>query len=138
VSLKSLMGEKRRFVQRWPERSYRYRPDTIEVSCHPDGRSCIVQSLFDFTASNPARHLHSRGVSRHELVIGFGEDRPAILTETSKVLSQKRVPIHLLHGVRLGRSPGAISWFAGLKSPSICAPSEKPWERLWLCEISAA
>jgi len=90
VSVKTLMGEKRRFVQRWPERDYRYRPDTMEVSCDTDGRLCSVQSLFDFTASNPARHLHSRGVGRHELVIGFSEDRPAIVAETSEVLSPKR------------------------------------------------
>ena len=91
VSVKTLMAEKRRFVQRWPDRDYRYRQDTMAVSCDPDGRSCIVQSLFDFVASNPARHLHSRGVGRHELVIGFSEDRPAILAETSEVLSPKRV-----------------------------------------------
>jgi hypothetical protein len=91
VSLKTLMGEKRRFVQRWPERDYRYRPDTMAVSCDPDRRSCVVQSLFDFTASNPARHLHSRGVGRHELVIGFTDDRAAIVAETSQVLSPKRV-----------------------------------------------
>jgi hypothetical protein len=82
------MGEKRRFVQRWPERSYRYRPDTMAVSCDPYGRSCVVQSLFNFTASNPARHLHSRGVGRHELVIGFSDERPAILAERARCSAQ--------------------------------------------------
>jgi hypothetical protein len=92
VSVRTLMAEKRRFVQRWPDRHYRYRPDTMAVSCDPDRRTCVVQSLFDFMASNPARRLHSRGVGRHELVIGFTDDRPAIVAETSQVLGQSRTP----------------------------------------------
>src|SRR5215212_4815747 len=32
-TLGSVLAEKRRFAERWPQRSYRYRPETTRVAC---------------------------------------------------------------------------------------------------------
>jgi hypothetical protein len=85
MSIGALLQEKRRFVQRWPERRYHLRPDTMGVTCDPSGRSCTVRSVFDFAASNPAQNRRSQGIATVELVVGFVGDRPVITAESSLV-----------------------------------------------------
>ena len=85
VTSRELIDEKRRFVQRWPERQYRPRTDTMGVACEPGGRSCTVRSVFDFSASNPTRGRKSQGIATIELVVSFAGDRPIITAENSLV-----------------------------------------------------
>jgi hypothetical protein len=87
-----LLAEKRRFAQRWPDRDYRYRPDTLNVRCSPGTNTCTVRSAFDFEAVNSKLGQHSRGVGTHELVVSFAGERPVITVETSRVLSRKKRP----------------------------------------------
>jgi hypothetical protein len=79
------MNEKRRFVRRWPDRTYRLRPDTLKVVCEPSGRSCTVRSLFSFEADSPARSRRSEGTGTVEFVVDLSGDRPIILSEASMV-----------------------------------------------------
>jgi hypothetical protein len=85
MTMRELLAEKRRFVQRWPDRRYRPRPDTMGVACDPGGRSCTVRSVFDFAASNPASGRRSQGIATIELVVSFAGDRPVITAESSLV-----------------------------------------------------
>jgi hypothetical protein len=85
MSIRELLAEKRRFVQRWPDRRYHPRPDTMGVSCDPGGRACTVRSVFDFAASNPASGRRSQGIATIELVVSFAGDRPVITAESSLV-----------------------------------------------------
>ena len=82
----SVLAEKRRFAERWPDRSYRYRPETTRVACEAHGTTCTVRSIFDFAASNPRQGRRSRGIGYHELVVSFSGYRPVILSENSRVL----------------------------------------------------
>lgn len=82
----SILAEKRRFAERWPDRNYRYRPESTRVSCAHGETQCTVRSAFDFFASNPRRRQHSRGVGEHELVVSFSGSRPVIAVEDSRVL----------------------------------------------------
>jgi len=86
VSLQNLLNEKRRFMERWPERHYRYRPETMTVMCQPGSTFCHVRAVYDFDASNAARGKHSRGTGVHDLVVSFAADRAVIISETSQVL----------------------------------------------------
>jgi len=91
MSVRALLEEKRRFVQRWPERRYRARPDTVGIACGPGGETCTVRSVFDFLAVDPERGRRSQGIATLELVIGFGdEDRPVIVAENSLVHGRGR------------------------------------------------
>jgi hypothetical protein len=91
MSARALLEEKRRFVQRWPERRYRPRPETMGVACGPGGETCTVRSVFDFTAVHPVRGRRSQGVATLELVVSFrGEERPVITAENSLVHGRSR------------------------------------------------
>jgi hypothetical protein len=88
MSFGALLAEKRRFVQRWPNRSYRYRTGTMGVKCDPNGRSCTIRSTFDFDAANARFSRRSRGVATHELVVSFAGKQPIIVAENSRVLGR--------------------------------------------------
>ena len=90
-SFASVFAEKRRFAERWPERSYRYRPTTMKVACGAGTPQCTVRSLFDFSASNPRRGRRALGTGEHELVVSFAGSRPAIAIENSRVLQRGAV-----------------------------------------------
>jgi len=82
----SVIAEKRRFAQRWPDRNYHYRPGTTYVGCDSHGATCTVWSIFDFSATAPQNGRRSRGIGEHELIISFTGPSPIILSENSRVL----------------------------------------------------
>jgi hypothetical protein len=88
MSMAALLAEKRRFVQRWPDRRYRYEPGAMGVRCNSAGTSCVVRSTFAFDASNAKLGRRSRGVGAHELVVNFAGNRPVIVSENSRVLGR--------------------------------------------------
>lgn len=90
-SIQSVFAEKRRFAERWPERSYQHRPELTQVACDDDQDLCTVWSIFDYSAAD-GRGRQSRGLGEHELVISFVAHRPLIVAETSRVLRRGAVP----------------------------------------------
>lgn len=90
MSQRGLFDEKRRFGQRWPIRSYAHRPGTMRITCEAATRACLVRSVIDWTAANPARGALSRGSSTFELGLGFGGPRPVVLFERGRVLRAGR------------------------------------------------
>ena len=89
--LGSVLAEKRRFAERWPNRTYRYRPQTTQVSCETERPRCTVWSIFDFSASHAWQGRRSRGIGEHELVVSFADGRPVIASENSRVLRRGAV-----------------------------------------------
>jgi hypothetical protein len=89
-TLGSVLAEKRRVAERWPDRTYHYRPETTQVSCEPGGARCTVWSIFDFSATNSREGRHSLGLGEHELIVNFSSGRPVIASETSRVVYRGR------------------------------------------------
>ena len=87
----SVLAEKRRFAERWPERTYRYRPETTMVACESDEARCTVWAIFDFSATGPGRGRRALGIGEHELVVSLSSGRPVIVSETSRVLHRGAV-----------------------------------------------
>jgi hypothetical protein len=87
----SVLAEKRRFVERWPQRTYRYRPETTMVACESDGALCTVWAIFDFSAADSGQGRRSLGIGEHELVVNLSNGKPAIVSETSRVLHRGAV-----------------------------------------------
>jgi hypothetical protein len=85
-TLGSVLAEKRRFAERWPDRNYRYRPGTTQVACEADGNLCTVWSIFDFSAANARQGRRSTGIGEHQLVVSFSGSKPVIRSENSRVL----------------------------------------------------
>jgi len=90
LTASALAEEKRRFMERWPERDYRVRPESIQVTCDRSGQSCTVRSIFDFRAESRSRRRRSQGSGTLELVVTFPEGRPVIASETSLVNDRRR------------------------------------------------
>jgi hypothetical protein len=84
-SARSVFDEKRRFVRRWPERSYTPRPGSMEAACDGGSDLCTVRSVFDFRAADPQRGRRSEGTGTLEVVISFAGREPVIISETSFV-----------------------------------------------------
>ena len=89
-TLGSVLAEKRRFTERWPQRTYRYRPGTTMVACESDGTRCTVWAIFDFSATSSGEGRRSQGIGEHELVVSLSGGRPVIVAETSRVLQRGR------------------------------------------------
>ena len=87
-TLGSVLAEKRRFTERWPQRSYRYRPETTMVACERSGSRCTVWAIFDFSATDDRDGRRSRGIGEHELVVSLSGGKPVIVAETSRVLQR--------------------------------------------------
>jgi hypothetical protein len=90
-TLDSVLAEKRRFAERWPQRTYRYRPETTMVACESDEARCTVWAIFDFSAAAPGRGRRALGMGEHELVVSLSSGGPVIVSETSRVLHRGAV-----------------------------------------------
>jgi hypothetical protein len=87
VNRDTVMQEKVRFVQRWPQRSYRARQNSITVSCiNEQEKLCLVTGLVDFECRSSERHAASNGVARFKAAIFFEGEEPRIVGEDSEVL----------------------------------------------------
>jgi len=93
-TLGSVLAEKRRFTERWPQRSYQYRPETTMVACESGGARCTVWAIFDFSAASSSQGRRSRGIGEHEIVVSLSSGRPVIVAETSRVLLRETVKDH--------------------------------------------
>ena len=85
-TLASVLAEKRRFMERWPDRIYRHRPEATEVACEDKGTLCTVRASFDFAAGMPRKRQRTSGIGEHELVVSFAGERPVIVAENSRVV----------------------------------------------------
>ena len=90
MSARALAEEKRRFIQRWPQRYYSPRLETMRTNCDPGREVCTVRTAFDFTALNPAQGARSRGTANLELGVSFVGGRPAIVFESSHIVRRGR------------------------------------------------
>jgi hypothetical protein len=82
----ALFGLKRRFVERWPVRSYQARPDAMRVECRAEAQACRVGTVFDFIAADPRHRRRSEGVATLELEVSTAGARPVIVAEDSRIL----------------------------------------------------
>jgi hypothetical protein len=86
IDQRGLFGQKRGFARRWPIRRYAHRPGTMRVTCDAATKACLVRSIIDWRAENPARGAISRGSSTFELGLGFSGPRPVVLFERGNVI----------------------------------------------------
>ncbi|MEE7473862.1 hypothetical protein MPAR168_15915 [Methylorubrum populi] len=87
LAIPALMAEKRRFVRRWPERRYEPQGEP-RVACDGPSATCLVRTVYDFTAVSPSRGARSQGVAELLLTVSFAGGRPVVVSESSRVLSR--------------------------------------------------
>ena len=85
VDRATLIRDKARFVHRWPQRSYRLREESLDVSCDTSDL-CMVTGLVDFECRSAERHAVSTGVARFYSGIWFQGGNGQIVAEQSDVI----------------------------------------------------
>ncbi|HEV2560475.1 MAG TPA: hypothetical protein VGU45_17775 [Microvirga sp.] len=89
LSREQLLTEKRRFIERWPQRSYTLKPDSMRVRCDSRASICSVRSLYDYRVANQARGRKGSGREELLLRVAFTGSEPVIIDETSPVQARK-------------------------------------------------
>ncbi|MDX8477977.1 hypothetical protein RFN28_05710 [Mesorhizobium sp. VK24D] len=82
TNLSSIIQDKRHYYQRWPERGYNVRNDSITVAC--DNDRCVVSGVYDWVVRSPSIHKQEKGVSNFSYTILIGP-YPKIIAETGDV-----------------------------------------------------
>ena len=81
----AVLSEKRRFAERWPQRSYKVRPRSVTASCNAATEVCRVQGIMDRELANPATNTKSRDETAFDYSIARSGEALKITAETSSV-----------------------------------------------------
>ena len=85
ISREAVLDDKRRFVERWPQRTYTVRPGTLIVQCGDDSGRCKVSGTTDWVAAGEAKR--STGAANFYYAVRAGEGGVLkIAEEASKVV----------------------------------------------------
>jgi curved DNA-binding protein CbpA len=79
-SRKAIVLEKRRFLQRWPQRTYDVRPGSVTVHCVDI--VCKITGMVDWQVRNAARAKSARGAARFEYEIAVSHGGFRIISES--------------------------------------------------------
>jgi len=82
TDLNAIIEDKRTYFQRWPERGYNVRDNSVMVTCAND--RCMVSGTYDWIVRSLPRHKQTKGVANFSYTIAIGTN-PKIIAETSKV-----------------------------------------------------
>jgi len=85
----TVIAEKRRFVQRWPERNYRPRSNDTSITCEAQNQQCTIQGIADFAAKNAARGKQERGSFHYTITVKLVDGSFRIVAENSNVVDRK-------------------------------------------------
>lgn len=84
LALDDVVRDKQAYFQRWPERAYRIRSDTIIVSCNR--LVCVVSGVYDWAVRNDRRNKQAAGVATFRYSVDI--QNMQIVAETSEVLAR--------------------------------------------------
>jgi len=87
----AVVTEKQRFAERWPERSYTVRPESISVTCVKEGETCSVKGIMSrFLVSGAAKTMARDVTSFEYYIAGLGK-APYIEEETGSIMNEPSV-----------------------------------------------
>jgi hypothetical protein len=85
-SLQEVVADKRRYFQRWPERAYKIRPDTVLATCA--NSRCMVSGVYDWTVRSLTRNRQAQGVAQFTYTIAIS-DKPKVVAEGGRIVSKR-------------------------------------------------
>lgn len=80
------LADKERFLELWPQRRYKLRAGSANVSC--EASICHFTGVVDWEERNVWRRERRSGVAKYALDISFLNGTPLVLMESSRILSQ--------------------------------------------------
>jgi hypothetical protein len=84
--------DKRHFAERWPERTYRIRPDSIAVTCAKESETCSVRGIMNRSLANGAAKTTSRDVTSFDYQIAGSDQALYIVAEASSLAKPQSRP----------------------------------------------
>jgi len=87
-SRRAVLLDKRRLLERWPERLYEVQPDSITVACVAN--VCKVSGLIDWQARSVSRAASASGIAQFEYEVTLAGGAFKILSESSSVVKPLR------------------------------------------------
>ena len=84
--------DKRHFAERWPERTYTIRPDSISVTCTKGSETCSVRGIMNRVLANGAAKTTSRDVTSFDYQIAGSDQALYIVAETSSLAKPQSRP----------------------------------------------
>ena len=87
-SREAVLLDKRRLLERWPERIYHVRPGSITVRC--SANVCKVGGMTDWHARSAPRATSASGTAQFEYEVALSGDAFSILSENSSVVKRNR------------------------------------------------
>lgn len=84
-SLSEVLEDKKQYFNRWPERWYHIRDDSVTVTCA--NGACMVSGIYDWQVSSIPRNKQARGVASFSYTISLGAN-PKVIAEAGEVLKQ--------------------------------------------------
>lgn len=82
---KDVVLDKHHFAERWPERSYSIRPDSISVTCVRESESCSVKGIMNRSLANSTAKTKSRDTASFEYHIVESGEALHIVGETDSL-----------------------------------------------------
>jgi hypothetical protein len=102
ISREAVLADKRRFVERWPQRFYTIRPGTLATQCDGGSLRCTVSGITDWAAAKNAKR--ATGTANFFYTLVTAGDVLKIAEETSKVVQGPFISAHVP-----GNPPWAIN-----------------------------
>jgi hypothetical protein len=80
-----VLRDKRRFAEKWPERSYKIRPHSVSTTCYDEFQICRVKAIVERELANTKAHAKSRDVASFEYRVAPSGEALKIAAETSSL-----------------------------------------------------
>jgi hypothetical protein len=85
ITRQAVLLDKRRFAERWPQRSYKIRPHSISANCNAASEVCRVQGVIERELANVQANTKSRDVASFDINVTRAGSSFKITAETSSV-----------------------------------------------------
>ena len=89
LARRTLIAQEFAYTQRWPDRRFTIRPDTLAVSCSP-ASACSASGVVDYNVRSAARHTVSSGAERFDMRVLA--DAPLRVTSINAVPIERTQP----------------------------------------------
>ncbi|MBZ9671638.1 hypothetical protein [Mesorhizobium sp. ES1-3] len=83
TDLSTIVADKKSYFQRWPERAYHVRDESVMVTC--GNARCMVSGKYDWVVRSLPRSKQAKGVASFSYTIAIGPN-PKIIAETGHVV----------------------------------------------------
>ena len=88
TSRQQVIEEKRKYLTRWPQRTFQLKSETIHVECDDKQPVCRIVGELDYRTANPADSRMSSGAASFELRVQFSRTEARIIEESGRVLAR--------------------------------------------------